>query len=181
MSELEHDLEAARQDSTKEPRRTPARPAPSLTEIASSIGNAAFGRLAREGSGLLPGGAVHPEVEQALAARRGAGRPLDTGTRDRVGEQLGDPLSDVRVHDDAVAGELARSVSARAFTTGADVYFAPGEHRPGTSDGDALLAHELTHVVQQRGAPTSGPLRVSEPGDALELEAEAAARDITGH
>ena len=71
-------------------------------------------------------------------------------------------------------------MSARAFTTGADVYFAEGEHRPGTAAGDELLAHELTHVVQQRGAPTTGPMQVSEPGDALEVEAEAAARDITG-
>jgi hypothetical protein len=180
MSEHEHDLDAEREESRAAPRRSPARPAPGLAGLASAIGNAAFGRLARQGSGLLPGGAVHPDVEQAINARRGAGRPLDAGTRDRVGEQLGDPLADVRVHDDAAAGELARAVSARAFTTGADVYFAAGEHRPGTADGDQLLAHELTHVVQQRGAPTSGPMTVSEPGDALEVEAEAAARDITG-
>jgi hypothetical protein len=182
MAEHDHDHDhgAEFQESQAGPRKAPARPARSLPEVASAIGNAAFGRLARMGSGLLPGGAVHPEVEQALAARRGAGRPLDTGTRERVSERLGDPLTDVRVHDDAAAGELARAVSARAFTTGADVYFAPGEHRPGTSDGDRLLAHELTHVVQQRGAPTSGPMSVSEPGDALELEAEAAAGDIAG-
>ena len=73
------------------------------------------------------------------------------------------------------ANALTRSVSARAFTTGADVYFAGGEYRPGSSEGDRLLAHELTHVVQQRGAPASGPLQVSQPGDALEVEADAVA------
>jgi hypothetical protein len=71
-------------------------------------------------------------------------------------------------------------VSARAFTTGTDVYFASGEYRPGTSDGDSLLAHELTHVTQQRGAPASGPLTVSEPGDAMETEADAVAGGFDG-
>jgi hypothetical protein len=178
VAEREHDPGAEREEAQAAPRRAPA--AKGLAAIASAIGNAAFGRLARQGSGLLPGGAVHPEVEQAINSRRGGGRPLDSSTRERVSEQLGDPLADVRVHDDAAAGELARAVSARAFTTGADVYFAAGEHRPGTTEGDDLLAHELTHVVQQRGAPTSGPMQVSEPGDALEVEAEAAARDISG-
>jgi hypothetical protein len=73
---------------------------------------------------------------------------------------------------------LTRSVSARAFTTGADIYFGRGEYRPGTSAGDELIAHELTHVVQQRGASASGPLSVTEPGDALEAEADAAAREL---
>ena len=151
-----------------------------LARLVSATGNAAFARFARAGSGLLPGGAVHRDVETAIAARRGGGRPLDGATRDRLGERLGDTLGDVRVHDDTGASDLARSVSARAFTTGTDVYFAAGEYQPGTADGDRLIAHELTHVVQQRGAPTTGPLRVSEPGDALEAEADAAAREIAG-
>ena len=79
------------------------------------------------------------------------------------------------MHTDETADQLARSVSARAFTTGSDVYFAKGEHQPGSSGGDQLLTHELAHVVQQRDAPTTGPLTVSMPGDALETEAEAIA------
>ena len=93
---------------------------------------------------------------------------------------LGDTFSDVRVHTDSLATSLARSVQARAFTTGADIYFASGEYSPGSSSGQQLLAHELTHVVQQRGAPTTGELRVSEPGDALERQAERAAGTIAG-
>jgi hypothetical protein len=177
----EHAYERDRDAAPAAGRRSQQAPAAGPLELAAATGNAAFGRIAREGAGLLPGGGVHPQVERALGARRGAGRPLDAGTRDRVGESLGDPLADVRVHDDRGAAELARSVSARAFTTGADVYFAEGEYRPGTSGGDRLLAHELAHVVQQRGAPTSGPMTVSEPGDALEQEADAAARDVFGH
>ena len=71
-----------------------------------------------------------------------------------------------------------RSVSARAFTVGNDIFFGPGEYRPATPAGRELLTHELVHVVQQRGAPRSGPLTVSQPGDALEREAEDVARDM---
>jgi hypothetical protein len=86
----------------------------------------------------------------------------------------------VRVHDGRQADQLARSVSARAFTVGSDLFFAEGEHRPGTASGDRLLAHELAHVVQQRGAPAGGPLTVSQPGDALEHEADRAADELAG-
>jgi hypothetical protein len=84
----------------------------------------------------------------------------------------------VRVHTDDTAAALNRSVSARAFATGTDVYFGPGEYRPGSAEGDKLLAHELAHVVQQRGAPSSGPLQVSSPGDAVEREADAVAEGL---
>ncbi len=151
-----------------------------MAALASTLGNAAFATLARNGAGILPGGVVHPDVEAAIARTRGGGSGLDAGVRDRLAPELGDALADVRVHTDDHADALSRSVSARAFTTGADVYFARGEYRPGTSDGDNLLAHELTHVVQQRGAGTAGPLTVSEPGDAFEVEADAVARELAG-
>jgi hypothetical protein len=162
-----------------EPRREPA-PAPTdaLRRVASHTGNAAFARFAESGSGILPGGRVHPDVESAIAAARGGGRALDAPVRERVGEALDDPLADVRVHADERADALARSVSARAFTTGTDIFFAHGEYRPRTASGDALLAHELTHVVQQRGSPATGPLTVTDSGGALEAEAEAMAREL---
>ena len=116
--------------------------------------------------GSSPSGRAHPAVEDAIARSRGAGRPLEPAARTQLGEGLGDSLDDVRVHDDPSADALARSVSARAFTTGSDIYFADGEYAPGSSEGSRLLAHEATHVVQQRGSPASGPLQVSDPGDA---------------
>ena len=131
-----------------------------------------------DGSGLLAGGRVHPDVTAQIAATRGRGTPLAPAVRDRMSAALGDSFSDVRVHTDPLATALARSVQARAFTTGADIYFAGGEYSPGSSSGQQLLAHELTHVVQQRGAPTTGDLTVSEPGDALEREAERTAGSI---
>jgi hypothetical protein len=150
----------------------------SAQQLASSIGNEAFGRIAREGAGILPDGRAHPDLDAAIARTRGGGQRLDASTRERYGAGLGDSLSDVRVHTDDTADALTRSVSARAFATGSDVYFAHGEYRPGSSDGDRVLAHELTHVAQQRGAPATGPLIVSQPGDALEAEADRTADEL---
>lgn len=129
--------------------------------------------------GILAGGRVHPDVTARIAASRGGGSALEPAVREQLGAALGDDFGDVRVHTDALSGALARSVQARAFTTGADIFFAGGEYRPQSAEGRALLAHELAHVVQQRGAPTAGELSVSTPGDALELEAERAAGAVS--
>jgi hypothetical protein len=151
-----------------------------VERLASSVGNRAFTALARHGEGILPDGRAHPDVEAAIAGARGGGRPLDDGVRDRFAPALGDPLDDVRVHDGPAADDLTRSVAARAFAVGSDLFFAEGQHQPGTTDGDRLLAHELTHVAQQRGAPAGGSLTVSQPGDAMEREADAAADELAG-
>jgi Domain of unknown function (DUF4157) len=157
-------------------------PASSAQQVASNVGNRAFGQLIGRvpGDGIMPDGVVHPDVASTIATTNGSGHTLEPAARERLAPRVGDDLTDVRVHTDPTADALARSVSARAFTTGTDVYFAAGEYRPGTPDGDSLLAHELTHVTQQRGAPSSGPLTVSEPGDAMETEADAVAGGLGG-
>jgi hypothetical protein len=127
------------------------------------------------GAGIMPDGAVHPTVQRSIDATRGSGSGLDAGVAQRLSPSLGD-LSDVRVHTDPTSHDLNHAVSARAFATGTDVYFARGEYKPNTVDGDRLIAHELVHVAQQRGAATSGPLTVSNPGDAVEREAD----DVAG-
>jgi hypothetical protein len=151
-----------------------------LERLASRVGNRGFTELARMGEGILPDGRAHPDVEAAIATSRGRGAPLDKGSRERFSEGLGDPLTDVRVHTGSEADSLARAVSARAFTVGRDMFFAHGEHRPGTTEGDKLMAHELTHAVQQRGAPLGGPLYVSQPGEHAEGEADRAADELAG-
>jgi Domain of unknown function (DUF4157) len=179
VPDFEQHRDRAREQRKRDRTQPDVEPEAAALRVAASVGNRAFGRLvARAGDGILPDGRAHPDVEATIARTRGSGGALDTRSRDRVGAALGDPLDDVRVHTDATADRLARAVSARAFTTGSDIYFASGEYQPGTSGGDRLLAHELTHVVQQRGAPTSGPLTVTQPGDAHEREAEAASGDI---
>ncbi len=164
-----------------EPVSELAEPAPAES-VAASVGNRAFGQLIGRtpGDGIAEGGVVHRDVQSAIATSNGSGHTLDTAARHRLAPHVGDPLTDVRVHTDPTADTLARSVSARAFTTGTDVYFAAGEYRPGTTDGDSLLAHELTHVTQQRGAPSGGELKVSEPGDTMETEADSVAGGLDG-
>jgi len=126
-----------------------------------------------DGGGLLEGGRVHPQVTAQIAAQRGRGTPLEPAMQDQLAETLGDSFSDVRVHTDPLAGALARSVEARAFTTGSDIYFAEGEYAPHSSEGQKLLLHEVRHAQQQRGAPTSGELRVSDPADVFEQDADS--------
>ncbi len=168
--------ETAALDQPAAARPEPADPVAPLRELASNVGNHAFGQAVAR-SGILPGGEVHPGVQSAISSTRGGGTSLDAGLQERFSGSLGD-LSDVRVHTDDMADRLNRSVSARAFATGTDVYFARGEYNPGSAAGDRLIAHELAHVVQQRGAPSGGALTVSSPGDALETEAERVADDI---
>jgi len=179
VPDFEHHRDAAREPPRRERAQRDVDPDAAALRVAAAIGNRAFGQLvARAADGILPDGRAHPDVEATIARTRGSGGSLDARSRERVGTALGDPLDDVRVHTDPTADTLARAVSARAFATGSDIYFASGEYQPGTAAGDRLIAHELTHVVQQRGAPTSGPLTVTQPGDAHEREADAASADI---
>jgi hypothetical protein len=170
-------------DPQPEPEREERSP---MARLASDVGNQAFStslarsplaRDAAQGAGINPDGTVHQEVQSAISTSRGAGTGLDAGVASRLSPSLGD-LSDVRVHTDDTADQLNRTVSARAFATGTDVYFAKGEYSPGSASGDKLIAHELAHVVQQRGSTASGPLSVSQPGDAIETEADSVADQI---
>jgi hypothetical protein len=93
-----------------------------------------------------------PIVHEVL---RGAGRPLDEGTRMFMESRLGQDFSRVRVHTDARAAESAQAVNALAYTVGKDVVFGTGQYVPSTKEGQRLVAHELTHVQQQSCASTS--------------------------
>lgn len=150
--------------------------------IASQIGNAGIARLV-EGEGLERSGdgpaRLDREIARAIDERRGRGRELDTDARANLEQAMGEDFSDVRVHDDAAAHELSKSVSAEAFTTGTDVFFQSGKYEPGSSTGQRLLAHELTHVSQQRGAARTSDLTVSEPGDPSEVEATSIADQVS--
>jgi hypothetical protein len=171
-----HDHEKPRAPKPEEKREDAAAP---LHNLVSNVGNRAFGGAiaARQGAGITEGGQVHSSVQSKIDSTRGAGQGLDSGVSNKLSPQLGD-LSDVRVHTGDYANDLNHAVSAKAFATGNDVYFGKDQYKPGTSDGDKLIAHELAHVAQQRGAPTSGPLTVSNPGDAMENEADAVADKV---
>lgn len=97
-----------------------------------------------------------PQVTPELAARidsvRGTGAPLARETRAFFEPRLGVDLRDVRVNTGSQAASVARELNARAFTVGNDVTFGAGQYQPTTNDGKRLIAHELTHVIQQGGA-----------------------------
>jgi hypothetical protein len=86
---------------------------------------------------------------------------------------FGHSFAQVRVHSDGRAGDLSSNLNARAFTVGTDVAFGHGEYRPGTLIGDALLAHELAHVVQQSSARPTGSAPQMHGGEYSALEEDA--------
>jgi hypothetical protein len=94
---------------------------------------------------------VSDEVAGEIAHASGGGRPLPPATRAFFESRFGHGFSGVRVHDGPRAVRLSRALEARAFTLDRDVFFGASEYRPESAGGRRLLAHELTHVVQQRG------------------------------
>ncbi len=96
-----------------------------------------------------------------LAALQTSGEPLDTATRGVMASYFGHDFSQVRIHADATAARSAQAINALAYTVGSDVVFGPQQYSPGTAAGRRLLAHELTHVLQQRDA-LDEPARLSD-------------------
>ncbi|MCB1124985.1 MAG: DUF4157 domain-containing protein [Verrucomicrobiae bacterium] len=92
---------------------------------------------------------VATDVASRIQARRGGGRPLSAAERAFYEPRFGTDFSQVHVHADSESATLAQRLAARAFTVGNDVFLGPGEYRPATRSGRQLLAHELTHVLQQ--------------------------------
>jgi hypothetical protein len=91
-----------------------------------------------------------PEVESVINS---SGRPLDRETRRYMESRIGFDFSKVRIHTDSLAATSAKSLNARAYTVGNNIVFGPGRFAPNTTEGRRLLAHELTHVVQQTAPP----------------------------
>ncbi|MBW4429747.1 MAG: DUF4157 domain-containing protein [Nostoc desertorum CM1-VF14] len=92
-----------------------------------------------------------PEVEASIKQARGSGQPLAAKIRQPMEQAFGSDFSSVKVHTDTQADQLNQSIQAKAFTTGRDVFFRQGAYEPGSQGGQELLAHELTHVIQQNG------------------------------
>jgi hypothetical protein len=115
--------------------------------------------------------------------RSGRGRPVDASVRTRIERRLGHDLSTVRVHTDAAAGASARAVNADAYTVGENIVFQSHAYRPETAAGRRMLTHELVHVIQQRlgsvsGVAAPGGIKLSEPSDPFEREAERVAGEV---
>lgn len=110
--------------------------------------------------------------------RRGGGQPLDPDLKDEMEARLGDDFTEVRVHTDRGAAESAAAVSARGYTVGNEIVLGADSPALDSADGKRTLAHELTHVLQQRsgpvaGTPTGDGISISDPSDRFEQAAEA--------
>ena len=146
----------------------------SILAMQRTLGNAAVvQRLAEDQAPDAGPSMVHSVL-------RSNGRPLDDAVCTEMESRLGADFSGVRVHTDAAAHAAAESVQAHAFTSGAHIVFQRGRYDTGSAAGKRMLAHELTHVVQQRSGPVSGTdsgdgLKVSDPSDRFEREAETRA------
>lgn len=122
-------------------------------------------------------GAMEEERSPVLdVVGSGGGAPLEKDTRTDMESRLGHDFGDVRVHTDATAHDSAKAVNAHAYTVGSNIVFQRDKYDPASTDGRTMLAHELTHVVQQRsgpvaGTPAGGGIQVSDPSDRFEREA----------
>ncbi|WRZ79131.1 DUF4157 domain-containing protein [Streptomyces sp. NBC_01022] len=145
--------------------------------LQRSIGNAALGPMIQRSRAGAP---EQSEEEQRSPVHdvisSGGGTPLDTETRTDLEGRMGADFSDVRIHNDSSAHESAKGVGAHAYTVGNNVVFQRDAYDPSSPQGRTTLAHELTHVIQQRSGPVEGTeapggIRVSDPSDRFEREA----------
>jgi Domain of unknown function (DUF4157) len=107
-------------------------------------------RLQRDATDMSKSFDVGGDIEDQIR-NTGGGQSLDSGIQAKMESGTGHDFSNVQVHTDSQADALSDSLGARAFTTGSDIFFKSGEYNPGTTDGDKLIAHESTHVIQQGG------------------------------
>lgn len=125
-----------------------------------------------KGRGGKPGSKADPV---SVKGELGSGQKLDGPVRSKMEQAFGADFSQVSVHTDGKAAELSDGMNARAFTVGRDIGFANSEYKPGTMAGDALIAHELAHTIQQQGATKGSPQSKGEQNGALEADADTSA------
>lgn len=155
---------------------------PTLSALQNHLGNAAIQRLLAQRSG----GDGAFDLDEATAGRinaaRSGGQALDGPVQTQMSQSMGADFSGVRVHTGSEAHQLNEQLSAKAFTTGSDIFFREGEYAPHSSGGQELIAHELTHVVQQGSGAvggSGGAMRVNAPGDRFEQEADSVAKTVS--
>lgn len=172
--------EADREHDQADRQETPQK---GISLLQQRVGNRAVQRLlAQRSRGKKQGGSfeVDEETAQRIEKERGSGQPLDRSMQEKMGSALGHDFGDVRVHHSPEADALSQNLEAQAFTTGKDIFFRQGAYAPDSTEGQELLAHELTHVVQQGVGKTGGgsKMTVNAPHDAYEKSADAAAQQV---
>lgn len=147
--------------------------------ISAQCESCARTRLSPQRAAGAPVASVAAAVPSSVyATLRAPGMTLPTAVSTTMGAHFGHDFSRVRVHDDALAHESARSIHAHAYTVGEHVVFGAGQYVPDTPSGQRLLGHELAHVLQQQGARTDLPLAIGPANDAFERAADTAAGSL---
>ena len=122
------------------------------------------------------GGMLPEDISAKIQSKRGTGQKLSDRNLQQYSQQFGRDMSDVHVHTDSESDSISRSLNARAFTIGSDVFLTKGIDPDGGGRDAQTMAHELTHVVQQGGHASSGRLKLGAADTAQEHEAEFTAR-----
>ena len=148
-----------------------------LLKLQRMYGNRYVQRALAAGHGGEGGMQATREISEAIEKQRGLGQPLETGVRAQMESAFRMDFTPVRVHTGDEADRLNQALNARAFTTGRDIFFREGEYNPNSSNGRKLLAHELTHVVQQSGG-LHGKFKINQPDDVYEQEADRVAEQV---
>lgn len=167
---------------TPQPRNDPAHP---LLALQQKVGNAQIARAfeeQREETPIAPvvgkaGGPISNRLASEIYRRLGRGEPLAHARRAELEATFGKRLESVRLHTGADADVLSRSLGARAFTLGRDIFFS----NQASPEDRELLTHEVTHVIQQREMTPGGQLSVGPAENALEHAADAVATSATAH
>ncbi|WP_069629062.1 eCIS core domain-containing protein [Streptomyces niveus] len=146
--------------------------------LQRAVGNGALGPVIQRARGATPDQAEEERRSPVHDVVSSGGSPLDAETRTDLENRMGADFSDVRIHNDSAAHESAKGVGAHAYTVGNNVVFQRDAYDPSSPQGRTTLAHELTHVIQQRQGPVEGTeapggIRVSDPSDRFEREAVA--------
>jgi hypothetical protein len=138
--------------------------------------------IQRQASGFSSTDNIPSSVTTAIRSRNG--QSLSRSTREPMEQSFGADFSGVRVHTGEQASQAAQDINATAFTHGQDIYFGDGKFQPSSSEGQKLLAHELTHTIQQKDsegvqASLTHSVTISQPGDSQEREAESIAQMVS--
>ena len=155
----------------------------SLLHLQRTAGNASVVQMLADESAEDAADAPEQASPVHDVVGRGGGAPLDESTRDSMESRFGHDFGDVRVHTDRQASDSAESVGANAYTVGNDIVFRSGHFDSASPTGQRTIAHELSHVVQQRSGPVDGAdapggIRLSDPDDRFERAADSTADQV---
>ena len=143
-------------------------------ELGNQVVQRALDKSDRRAGTLDEQGNLRPEISNQIQQKRGGGSPLPDKVQQEAARKLGHKFNEVRIHTDESADKLSRSIHARAFTIGKDIFFKNGTFAPASTAGRETILHELTHVVQQGGGKysTNSKLKLGAPDSAHEKEAD---------